>query len=145
MTDAAPVWRDRSVLVTGATGFLGSHLVGQLVDRGAVVTTIRRDRTPATSIERGWQNAITWADGDIEDQALVERVIGEHEVRSVFHLAAQTQVGVANHNPVGTFRTNIGGTWSLLEACRRSPLVEQVVVASSDKAYGTQATLPYTE
>lgn len=139
------IWRDRPVLVTGATGFLGSHLVGQLVGAGAVVTTIRRDRPPPTSIERLWDTAVTWVDGDIEDQALVERALGEHDVRSVFHLAAQTQVGVANDNPVSTFSTNIAGTWAVLEACRRSPRVEQVLVASSDKAYGSQPVLPYTE
>lgn len=139
------MWRDRSVLVTGATGFLGSHLVAQLVEAGAFVTTIRRDRPPATSIEQAWAAQVTWVDGDVEDQTLVERALGEHEVRSVFHLAAQTQVGVANENPIATFRTNIAGTWAVLEACRRSPRVEQVLVASSDKAYGPQPVLPYTE
>lgn len=139
------MWRDRSVLVTGATGFLGSHLVTLLVEAGALVTAIRRDRPPPRSIERVWAKAVTWVDGDIEDQALVERAIGEHEVESVFHLAAQTQVGVANDNAVATFRTNIGGTCSVLEACHRSPRVEQVLVASSDKAYGAQPQLPYTE
>lgn len=133
------------MLVTGATGFLGSHVVALLVESGAQVTTICRDRPPPTSIERDWNESVTWVDGDVEDQALVERAIGEHEVRSVFHLAAQTQVGVANDNPVGTWRTNVQGTWTVLEACRRSGGVEQVVVASSDKAYGAQPTLPYTE
>jgi CDP-glucose 4,6-dehydratase len=83
--------------------------------------------------------------GDVRDQALLERVLGEHEVDTVIHLAAQTIVGIANRNPASTFETNVGGTWSLLEACRRSPLVKQIVMASSDKAYGTHERLPYDE
>jgi CDP-glucose 4,6-dehydratase len=83
--------------------------------------------------------------GDVTDQALLERVLGEYEVMTVFHLAAQTIVPVANRNPVATFETNVAGTWALLEACRRSPRVAQVVVASSDKAYGEQDKLPYDE
>ena len=83
--------------------------------------------------------------GDVRDQALLERVLGEYEIDTVIHLAAQTIVGIANRNPVSTFETNIGGTWALLEACRRSPQVKQIVVASSDKAYGEHETLPYDE
>ena len=81
--------------------------------------------------------------GDVRDRALLERALGEYEIDTVIHLAAQTIVGIANRNPVSTFETNIAGTWALLEACRRSPLVKQIVVASSDKAYGDQAELPY--
>jgi CDP-glucose 4,6-dehydratase len=83
--------------------------------------------------------------GDICDRNLLERALGEHEIDTVIHLAAQTIVGIANRNPVGTFESNIKGTWELLEACRRSPLVKQIVVASSDKAYGDQEILPYDE
>lgn len=83
--------------------------------------------------------------GDVRDQALLERALGEHESNTVIHLAAQTIVGVANRNPISTFESNIQGTWSLLEACRRSPTVKQIVVASSDKAYGDQEQLPYYE
>jgi CDP-glucose 4,6-dehydratase len=83
--------------------------------------------------------------GDTTDRALVERAIGEYEVETVFHVAAQAIVGIANRNPVSTFESNIQGTWSVLEACRRSPLVSAVLVASSDKAYGKQAVLPYDE
>jgi len=84
-------------------------------------------------------------DGDVRDQALLERILNEYGVDTVFHLAAQTQVGVSNRGAVSTFDSNIRGTWSLLEAVHRSPLVSRVVVASSDKAYGTQPVLPYTE
>lgn len=83
--------------------------------------------------------------GDVRDQTMLERALGEHEVNTVIHLAAQTIVGIANRNPISTFETNIQGTWALMEACRRSPLVKSVVVASSDKAYGDQEVLPYDE
>jgi CDP-glucose 4,6-dehydratase len=83
--------------------------------------------------------------GDVRDQALLERTLGEHEIVTVIHLAAQTIVTIANRNPVSTLETNVAGTWSLLEACRRSPKVGQIVLASSDKAYGDQTKLPYTE
>jgi CDP-glucose 4,6-dehydratase len=138
-------WNDRPVLVTGATGFLGSHLTQALVDLGAEVTVLRRDRVPPTSVEAVWADRVTWVEGAVEDQALVERSLGEHRTDTVFHLAAQTQVGVANANPVSTFEANIRGTWTVLEAVRRSPRVASVVVASSDKAYGAQPELPYTE
>src|SRR6185437_11164469 len=83
--------------------------------------------------------------GDVRDQALLERALGEYEIDTVIHLAAQTIVPIANRNPVSTFSSNIGGTWSLLEASRRSPLVKQIVLASSDKAYGDHDSLPYSE
>jgi CDP-glucose 4,6-dehydratase len=83
--------------------------------------------------------------GDVRDQALLERILGEYEISTVFHLAAQTIVSIANRNPVSTFETNIQGTWALLEACRRSPTVKQIILASSDKAYGDHETLPYDE
>jgi CDP-glucose 4,6-dehydratase len=83
--------------------------------------------------------------GDIVDQPLLERVLGEYEIDTVFHLAAQTIVSIANRNPIGTFESNIRGTWCVLEAARRSPSVKQIIVASSDKAYGEQAVLPYSE
>jgi CDP-glucose 4,6-dehydratase len=96
-------------------------------------------------VRSGLINQVTLVRGDICDQALLERALGEHEIATVMHLAAQTIVGIANRNPVSTFESNIRGTWSLLEACRRSPLVRQIVVASSDKAYGDQVQLPYDE
>jgi CDP-glucose 4,6-dehydratase len=131
--------------VTGAFGFPGSHLTTLLVDAGAAVVALRRDHQPLSPGVQYWVPRVTVVDGDVRDQALVERMLGEYDVRAVFHLAAQTQVGVANRNAVSTFDSNIRGTWSVLEACRRSPLVDQIVVASSDKAYGTQPALPYTE
>ncbi len=83
--------------------------------------------------------------GSIEDLQLLERVIGEYEIETVFHIAAQAIVGIANRNPISTFKANIEGTWNVLEACRRSPTIKQIIVASSDKAYGDQEKLPYDE
>lgn len=139
------LWQDRHVLVTGASGFLGSHLTGMLVQRGADVVVLVRDEIPPTPIVQSWASRVARLRGDVRDQALLERILGEYEVATVFHLAAQTIVGVANANPVSTLDSNIRGTWALLEAVHRSPVVEQVVVASSDKAYGSQPVLPYTE
>ena len=145
MTVNSAVWRDRPVLVTGATGFLGSHLTGMLRDMGADVVALVRDDVPPTPVAAQWRGRVAEVRGDVRDQELLERVLGEYAVATVFHLAAQTQVEVANRNPVSTFESNVRGTWALLEACRRSPRVSAVLVASSDKAYGAQPQLPYTE
>ncbi|MBV8957144.1 MAG: GDP-mannose 4,6-dehydratase [Actinobacteria bacterium] len=140
------LWRDRAVAVTGAAGFLGSHVTRFLTSAGADVVALVRDDDPPTPITEEWDRArVHVVRGDVCHQATVERVLGEYQVKTVLHLAAQTQVEIANRNPVSTFESNVRGTWSVLEACRRSPLVEQIVVASSDKAYGTQPVLPYTE
>jgi len=138
-------WRHRPVAVTGGTGFLGSHLVFVLVGLGAEVVVLTRDRVPLTDINAGWSGAVSLVEGEVEDQMVCERLLGEYGVSTVFHLAAQTQVSVANRNPVSTFEANIRGTWSLLEAARRSPVVTAIVAASSDKAYGSQSALPYHE
>ena len=139
-------WRDRPVLVTGAAGLLGGWLAEALADRGAVVVCLERDHVPSSRfVAEGIGARVVVCPGDVRDQALVERVLGEYEIRTVFHLAAQTIVTIANRNPVSTFASNIEGTWAVLEACRRSPLVSEIVVASSDKAYGDQEVLPYAE
>ena len=139
-------WRDRSVLVTGGTGLLGSWLVPRLVDEGANVVCLVRDWVPQSELVRSRHiEQVATVRGDINDRDLIERALGEYEVEIVFHLAAQTIVGIANRNPISTFSTNIGGTWNVLEACRRSPKVQSIVVASSDKAYGDQEHLPYDE
>ncbi len=139
-------WLDRPVLVTGATGLVGNWLTAALVEAGADVTALVRDWVPKSELVRsGMIERVNVVRGDVRDQALLERVLGENEISVVIHLAAQTIVGIANRNPVSTFETNIAGTWSLLEACRRSPKVSQIVVASSDKAYGDQEKLPYDE
>jgi len=139
-------WVDRPVLVTGASGLLGSWLVRSLVAAGAEVVCLLRDWVPQSELVRSHLLQETRVvRGDVRDQALAERTLGEYEIDSVFHLAAQTIVGVANRNPVSTLDTNIAGTWAVLEAARRSPSVRQIVAASSDKAYGESETLPYEE
>ncbi|NQT92323.1 MAG: GDP-mannose 4,6-dehydratase [Lentisphaerae bacterium] len=139
-------WVDRPVLVTGATGLLGGWLVKRLLAAEADVVCLVRDRVPSCELIRtGTIEQVRSVWGDVRDQALLERALGEYEIDTVFHLAAQTIVGIANRNPASTFETNIRGTWSMLEACRRSPAVRQIVVASSDKAYGDQDKLPYDE
>jgi CDP-glucose 4,6-dehydratase len=139
-------WVDRPTFVTGATGLVGSWLVRSLLASGADVVCLVRDWVPSSElVRRGVLEEVKVIRGDVTDQGLLERVLGEYEVDTVFHLAAQTIVPIANRNPVTTFETNIAGTWRLMEACRRSPKVKQIVLASSDKAYGEQKTLPYTE
>jgi CDP-glucose 4,6-dehydratase len=139
-------WLDRPVFVTGATGLVGAWLAGRLAAAGADITCLVRDWVPESELVRAGQlDKVKVVRGDVTDQAGLERALGEHETDTVIHLAAQTIVGTANRNPVSTFESNIKGTWSLLEACRRSPLVKQIVIASSDKAYGDQDALPYDE
>ena len=139
-------WRDRPVLVTGATGFLGSCLTRVLWEAGANIVALVRDWVPQSELCRtNLIGRIQVVRGEVQDQGLLERVLGEYEVETVFHLAAQTIVTIANRNPVSTFESNIQGSWSLLEACRRSPRLKQIVFASSDKAYGNHAQLPYRE
>ncbi|MBM4133161.1 MAG: NAD-dependent epimerase/dehydratase family protein [Nitrospira sp.] len=146
MSTARTFWRDRPVFVTGATGLVGTWVVKHLIESGAVVTCLTRDWVPQSEFVRsGLATRCNMVQGDLCDMALMERTLGEYEIRTVLHLAAQTQVGVANRNPVGTFETNVAGTWRLLEACRRTPTIAQIVVASSDKAYGEQEVLPYDE
>jgi len=139
-------WQDRSVFVTGGTGLLGSWLVKRLSDAGAKVVCLVRDWVPQSELVRSHSiEQVNVVRGDVADRDLIERALGEYEVEVVLHLTAQPIVGVANRNPISTFSANIGGTWNVLEACRRSPTVTSIVVASSDKAYGDQERLPYDE
>ena len=139
-------WRDRPVFVTGASGLLGSWLVRQLLAAGADVVALVRDWVPRSElVTGGLLDRVRVVRADVRDQEAMERALGEYEIATVFHLAAQTTVGVANRNPISTLDTNIRGTWAVLEACRRTPTVQQVVTASSDKAYGEQDNLPYRE
>ena len=139
-------WQDRPTLVTGATGLVGAWTVRRLLALGADVVCLVRDWVPQSELVRGGLlERVRVVRGEIQHQPIVERLLGEYEIDTVLHLAAQTIVGIANRNPVSTFESNIQGTWVLLEACRRSPKVKQIVLASSDKAYGESPSLPYDE
>lgn len=139
-------WRNRNVFITGCTGLLGAWLTKALVDRGANMVGLVRDNVPRANFSRlGLDKYINTVRGEVEDYFLLERIINEYEVDTVFHLAAQTIVTIANRNPAATFESNVKGTWNLLEACRRNPTVKKIIVASSDKAYGEHVVLPYTE
>ena len=139
-------WRNKNVFVTGCTGLLGSWLTKALVKREANVVGLVRDNVPRANFCRlGLDTVINVVRGEVEDYFLLERIINEYEIDTVFHLAAQTIVTIANRNPLATFETNIKGTRNLLEACRRNPTVKRIIVASSDKAYGEHEVLPYTE
>ncbi len=139
-------WKDRNVFVTGCTGLLGSHLTAALVENNANVVGLVRDLVPKSNlVQSGLFDRINIVRGSVEDYFTVERALNEYEIDTVFHLAAQTIVGIANRNPLSTFESNIKGTWCVLEACRRVPTVRTIVIASSDKAYGDQESLPYDE
>lgn len=146
LKDTRDFWQDRPTLVTGATGLVGGWLVRRLIEHGADVVCLVRDWVPQREIVRaGFLDRVAVVRGDICDLGTLERTLGEYEIDTVFHLAAQAIVSIANRNPLSTFETNTRGTWLLLEACRRSPAVRQIVAASSDKAYGCQESLPYDE
>ena len=135
-----------NVLVTGAQGFLGSWLAERLLDEGRGVVALRRDVVPESRFrQEGIEERCTVAPADLTDHDALIRVLNEHEVSDVFHLAAQTIVGTARRSPLGTWEANVRGTYTLLEACRSLGTVRRVVVASSDKAYGEHDDLPYRE
>lgn len=145
-TPTESFWKHRRVFVTGCTGILGSWLTMRLVELGADVVGLIRDQVPHSNLNwSGFQTRINIVHGDVCDYDVLERALAEYEIEVVFHLAAQTIVPIANRVPRPTFETNVRGTWNLLEACRHNPTVERVVIASSDKAYGEQPVLPYTE
>ncbi len=144
MSDA--FWKNRNVFVTGCTGLLGSWLTKSLVENGANVVGLIRDLVPESNLNwSGFNDKIVTVRGEVEDYFLIERTLNEYEIDSIFHLAAQTIVTIANRNPISTFKSNIEGTWNILEACRRSSMANRIVIASSDKAYGDQEKLPYDE
>src|SRR5262245_30070702 len=141
-------WSGRRVLVTGATGLVGSWLVKELLHLQAQVIALVHDPDPQTELYRSgdWRK-VAIVQGRLEDYWTLERAINEQSIDTIFHLGAQPIVGVAQRSPLHTFETNIRGTYNLLEACRvhQGTLVKRVIVASSDKAHGTQSQLPYTE
>lgn len=140
-------WADKRVLVTGATGMVGSWATRRLVDEGAYVVTLVRDSDPQSELLRsGTITHTSVVNGRLEDYDTVERAVNGHDVDTILHLGAQTIVGTAHRSPMQTLQTNVAGTWNILEAARVHPgLVKRVVIASSDKAYGTVPDLPYRE
>ncbi len=139
-------WQDKNVFVTGCTGLLGAWMTAELLAQGAQVIGLVRDVVPHSELVRsGNIERITAVYGDLCDYEKMERILAEHEIDTIFHLAAQTIVGIANRAPLSTFEANIRGTYILLEAARRNPTVQRILVASSDKAYGDQPDLPYHE
>jgi CDP-glucose 4,6-dehydratase len=146
MSESGRFWQDRRVFVTGASGLVGSWTVRALLERGAHVVALMRDQVAGSELVRsGLVGRCDVVRGAVEDVAVVERSLAEYEVQTVLHLAAQTIVGIAHRSPLSTFESNIKGTWCVLEAARRCGTRPQVIVASSDKAYGDQDLLPYTE
>ncbi|MBI4370182.1 MAG: NAD-dependent epimerase/dehydratase family protein [Elusimicrobia bacterium] len=142
----AHFWRDKNVLVTGASGFLGSWLTEALIDAQANVVGLIRDRQgPSRYHSEGLRESVTEVYGGVENYELMERSMNEYEIEIVFHIAAQPLVTVSNRNPLSTFESNIKGTWTVLEACRRSSTVKRLVIASSDKAYGEVKGRSYKE
>lgn len=139
-------WKGKKVFVTGCTGLLGSWLVKYLLDCKAQIVGLVRDELPYSNLKyMGLFEKITAVRGGLEDYFLLRRIINEYEIEVVCHLGAQTIVGVANNDPLSTFEANIKGTWNMLEACRQLKKVKQIIVASSDKAYGEKEKLPYNE
>ena len=139
-------WNGRPTLVTGGAGFLGAWLIRKLLLQGAkVVCLVREHSLGSEIIGHDLLSQVKVVRGDIRDQAYLERVLKENSIATLFHLAAQAIVSKANANPAITLDINISGTIALLEACRRNAGVQQVIVASSDKAYGDAGERPYTE
>ena len=139
-------WKSKNVFITGADGFIGSWIAKTLLEKGANVFVIIRDIKRVCGLDLlKIKDKVEIIQGDIIDLPCVERIINEKQIDSVFHLAAQALVGVANKSPISTFESNIKGTWNVLEVCRLNTNVKRIVVASSDKAYGIQKDLPYTE
>lgn len=140
-------WNGRRVLVTGATGIVGSWLCEALIDAGAYTVALVRDDDPQSRLFTGdLARKCSIVSGELESFSTCKRMINDHEIEVVFHLGAQTIVGSALRDPLSCFESNIRGTYNLLEAARQmGSLVKSIVVASSDKAYGDSPILPYTE
>jgi len=139
-------WHNKNIFVTGASGFLGSWLIKELLSFGARITVIIRDYEAHSNFYQfGFDKKVNIVNGDLINFLLLSRIFNEYEIDTCFHLAAQPLVPTANRSPLSTFESNIRGTWNVLEAARKNPLKPKVVIASSDKAYGSSNNLPYTE
>jgi CDP-glucose 4,6-dehydratase len=144
--DLSAFWRDRNVFVTGATGLLGSWMCDALVRAGASVTALVRDEVPRSNLHRlKLISRVSQVRGELQDYGVLARALAEYEVDTIFHLGAQTIVGIAATHPLSTFESNVRGTWNLLEAARNTRTVKRIVVASTDKVYGDNGKEPYRE
>ena len=138
-------WKGKKVFITGCNGFVGSWLTYELFKQGADVTGLIRDHITRSNLQLlNLEKNINIVHGDITDFNCLRRCLAEYEIDTVFHLAAQPIVTVALKDPIGTFKANIEGTWNILEASRLLE-VQRLIIASSDKAYGTHDKLPYDE
>jgi len=135
-------WANKNVFVTGATGLLGSWLCEKLIDLGANVTVLIRDRVPTSNFFNTNYNVVY---GELLDRYLIERALNEYDIDTIFNLGAQTQVSTANRNPLSTLETNIRGSWNVFESARILGSIDKIVQASSDKSYGIHEKLPYKE
>ena len=144
---AQDFWKMRRAFVSGGTGLLGCWLIDELLLRGAKVTCLVRDWTPASRLfTEGTFQKVNIVRGELEDYLTLARILNEYEIDSVFHLAAQTNVDNSTRSALSTFESNIRGTWNILEACKMlGEQVHRIVIASSAQAYGTSSELPYTE
>lgn len=139
-------WKNRNVFVTGADGFIGAWLARKLVEQKANVILLIRDiKRQATYKLFDLEKQVTQVQGDLIDYNLMSRLLNEYSIDTCFHLGAQALVQIANRSPISTFESNIKGTWNIMEACRNAKTIKRIIVASTDKAYGVQKKLPYTE
>ena len=139
-------WENKNVFITGGDGFIGGCLAKRFVEKGANVIILVRDIKKQMPYKLfGLEGKVTQVYGSLTDYSVLERVFNEYSIEACFHLAAQPLVQIASKSPLATFDSNIRGTWNLLEACRVTKTIQRMVVASSDKAYGIQKKLPYTE
>lgn len=139
-------WKDKNVLITGINGFVASNLAKNLVGKGANVVGMLKDISTFNALEElGIEDKVNVTFGDITDAHAVRRTVNKYEVDACFHLAAMSTVRICSRDPIVAFRTNVEGTWNVLEACRNAKTVKAVVVASTDKCYGNPERLPYKE
>ncbi|MDR6550713.1 GDP-mannose 4,6-dehydratase [Paenibacillus qinlingensis] len=142
-----PFWKDRNVFITGCTGFLGRHLIKELIKSGAHITGLVRGNVQdsvTSTFQEELFSKINLVHGSLKDLSIIQEALENNRIDTVFHVAAQSIAGTANRNPIQTFETNIQGTWNVLESCRQHP-VKRIIIASSEKSYGEHASLPLDE
>ncbi|MDD5348396.1 MAG: GDP-mannose 4,6-dehydratase, partial [Candidatus Omnitrophica bacterium] len=139
-------WEGKRVLVTGYEGFLGSWLTRFLLERRAQVAGLDiRVRRKETILTRDEVRKVSIFKGSVEDAKLIERILLTRRIEFIFHLAAWAIVGECLRKPALAISANVRGTWNMLEAARNNTMIKGLVIASSDKAYGSHTDLPYKE